>query len=120
MKAKGPWLVAKCDLTTSSIHGGDMTIITMINQNYEIAHTYIEHTNKNYKNWQPIIQGFDLGWGITIDNLRYKVKNKEIQKRHIRIYNTKENLIDADSQPKSVEVLETLAELIAEFFRTRD
>jgi len=118
MKAPGPWLVVRCDAGISKQTGSDMTTITLINPDQEIAHTYVEHSNNNYAYWQPIIQGFDLGWGITIDNLRYKLKDRQIQKRHIRIYNTQENLIDADSRPRSVEVLDTLAEQLAKFIRS--
>ena len=110
MKAQGPWLVVKCDLGTSQIDGQDMTTITMINNLSEIAHTYIDHTNKNYKNWTNVISCFDNGWGVSIDNLRYKVKNKVIQQRHIKVYNIKENLIDADSKPVGISVDDTLQE----------
>jgi len=118
MQAQGPWLVAKCDFGTSKQSGGDMTTITMINQKQEIAHTYVEHSNKNYQHWANVIKGFDLGWGITIDNLRYKVKNKEIQQRHIKIHNIKENLIDADSLPRSVSVEDTLQLAVDKFFKS--
>ena len=116
MIANGPWLVAKCDFGTSKLTGGDMTTITMINQKSEIAHSYSEHSNRNYKNWSNVIQGFDLGWGIIIDNLRYKVKNKQIQQRHIKVHNVKENLIDADCLPKSIEVKDTLEQALDKFF----
>jgi hypothetical protein len=115
MKAQGPWLIVKCDFGTSKQSGGDMTTITMINSRQEIAHTYVEHTNNNYSHWANVIKGFDLGWGITVDNLRYKLKSGVIQQRHIKIYNVKENLIDADSLPKSVEVEDTLQQALNKF-----
>lgn len=116
MQAQGPWLVAKCDFGTSKVTSGDMTTITMINKKHEITHTYIEHSNNNYKNWANVIACFDRGWGVTIDNLRYKVKNKVIQQRHIKIHNVKENLIDADSKPVGVEVEDTLQQAVDKFF----
>jgi hypothetical protein len=119
MKAQGPWLVAKCDFGTSKVTGSDMTTITMINQKEEIVHSYIEHTYRNYKNWTAVIRGFDNGWGITIDDLRYNVKDSEIQQRHIRVYNIKENLIDADSRPVSVEVEDTLQQAVDKFFEDK-
>jgi hypothetical protein len=116
MKANGPWLVAKCDYGTSKQSGGDMTTITMINKKLEITHTYVEHSNNNYKNWANVIACFNNGWGVTIDNLHYKVKSKVIQQRHIKIYNVKENLIDADSKPIGIEVEDTLQEAVDKFF----
>ena len=116
MKAQGPWLVVKCDFGTSKVSGDDMTTITMINQQAEIAHTYVDHTNNNYTHWTNVIKGFDLGWGITIDNLRYKVKNKVVQQRHIKGYNIKENLIDADSLPRSVTVDDTLEQSLDKLY----
>jgi hypothetical protein len=116
MQAPGPWLVAKCDFGTSKVTGGDMTTITMINQKYEITHSYVEHSNRNYKNWTNVISCFDRGWGVTIDNLRYKVKDKEVQQRHIKVYNIKENLIDADSKPVGIAVEDTLQQAVDKFF----
>ena len=116
MKAQGPWLVVKCDLGTSKLTGGDMTTITMINAQQEIVHSYVDHSNRNYKHWTNVISGFDLGWGMTIDNLRYKVKSNVIQQRHIKIYNIKENLIDADSKPIGIAVEDTLQQAVDKFF----
>jgi hypothetical protein len=116
MQAQGPWLVAKCDFGTSKLTGGDMTTITMINQKSEITHSYIEHSNRNYKNWTNVISCFDRGWGVVIDNLNYNVKNKVIQQRHIKVYNIKENLIDADSRPLGVSVEDTLQQALDKFF----
>jgi len=116
MKATGPWLVVKCDFGTSKLTGNDMTTITMINKDLEIAHSYVEHTYNNYKHWHNVISGFDLGWGMIIDNLRYKVSNKEIQQRHIKIHNIKENLIDADSKPIGIQVEDTLQQAVDIFF----
>lgn len=119
MKAPGPWLVAKCDFGTSKLTGGDMTTITMINQKEEIVHSYIEHTYRNYKNWTNVISCFDNGWGVVIDNLNYKVRDGEIQQRHIRVYNIKENLIDADSKPLGISVEDTLQQAVDKFFEDK-
>jgi len=110
--AQGPWLVVKCDESTSKITNSDMTTITMINTLSEIAHSYVDHNNKNYTHWTNVIKGFDLGWGIVVDNLHYKTKGGVIQQRHIKVYNIKENLIDADSLPRSVSVDDTLQESV--------
>ena len=112
MKAQGPWLVVKCDESTSKITNSDMTTITMINTHSEIAHSYVDHNNKNYTHWTNVIKGFELGWGITIDNLHYKTKSGVVQQRHIKVHNIKENLIDADSLPRSVSVDDTLQQAV--------
>lgn len=116
-QAQGPWLVVKCDESTSKITNSDMTTITMINTLGEIAHSYVDHNNKNYTHWTNVIKGFDQGWGITIDNLHYKTKYNVIQQRHIVGYNIKENLIDADSLPRSVTVDDTLQEALDKFVK---
>ena len=114
--AQGPWLVVKCDFGASKNDGDDMTTITMINKQLEIAHTYVSHKNNNYKHWHNVISGFDLGWGMVIDNLHYKTKSGEIQQRHIKVYNIKENLIDADSKPIGTQVEDTLQQAVDLFF----
>ena len=119
-QAQGPWLVVKCDESTSKITNSDMTTITMINTLSEIAHSYVDHNNKNYTHWTNVIKGFELGWGITIDNLHYKTKAGVVQQRHIKVYNIKENLIDADSLPRSVSVDDTLQQSLNKFVKLLD
>lgn len=112
MIATGPWAVVKCDESTSKITGSDMTTITFINNKGKIVHTYVDHANKNYALWTDIIQGFDRGYGIIVDNLRYKVKTKIVQQKHIPGYNFKEDLINADSRPEVLAVTDTLQEVV--------
>ena len=116
MKAPGPWVVAKCDFGTSKIDGSDMTTITFINAQAKITHSYVDHANNNYQHWQAIITGYDNGHGIVVDNLRYKVRNKVIQQRHIFGYDLKEDLINADSIPELLVVddMQTVIDRLAE------
>lgn len=113
MKATGSWAVVRCDAATSKQSGGDITVITLINDTAtKIVHTYVEHSNNNYAVWQNIIMGFDSGYGIVIDNIRYKVKNAAVQQRYIKYHNVKEDLINADSKPNIVTVKDQLQDLI--------
>lgn len=113
MKATGTWAVVKCDFGTSKQSGGDMTTITFVNDTAnKITHTYVEHSNNNYAFWENIIKGFDQGFGIVVDNLKYKVVKGEIQHRHIKVYNIKEDLINADSKPNIVVVKDDLQDLV--------
>jgi hypothetical protein len=114
MIAKGPWVVAKV-LTKNSQHGGYIYEITFISNRAEITHTYVDPANRNYKKWQEIIDLFDQGYGIILDDLRYKVVGgQQVYKR-----GTKEALINADSKvkqlfatPEKQVVIDQLAEVI--------
>lgn len=112
MIAIGPWAVVKCDESISKITGSDMTTITFINNKGKIVHTYVDHANKNYAFWIDIIQGFDRGFGIIVDDLRYKVKIKQVQQKYIPGYNFKEDLINADSKPTILAVTDSLQEVL--------
>ena len=114
MIARGPHVVGKI-LTKESRYGGYMYEITFISNAGEITHTYIDPENRNYKKWQEIIDLYDRGWGIVLDDLRYKVKDGE------RVYKNKtdEALINADSKIKKLymtarrqEVLDQLYEVL--------
>ena len=115
MIAKGPWVVGKV-LNKESRYGGMMYEITFISNDGEIAHTYIDPENRNYKKWQEIIDLFDRGWGIILDDLRYKLKDGERTFKN----KTTEPLINADSKIKRLymtarrqEVIDQLYEVLA-------
>jgi hypothetical protein len=95
--ANGPWVVMKTT-DRESRYGGDYTEVTMVNSKGEIAHTYVDPDNKNSKKWQEVIDLTERGWGIILDDLKYKVKDNEI------VYKSKsmEPLINADSRVKPV------------------
>lgn len=113
-KAKGPWVVMK---TTgqSSQYGGYVTVITMVNNSGKIVHTYADPDNINYKKWEEVIELDERGWGVILDDLRYKVKNGQIQTKN----KTTEPLINADSQVNILlmqknkqEILDQLVEVL--------
>lgn len=93
--ATGPWVVMKTT-DRESRYGGDYTEVTIVNSRGEIAHTYVDPDNKNAKKWAEVIELTERGWGVIIDDLKYKVKDGEI------VYKSKsrEPLINADSQVK--------------------
>jgi hypothetical protein len=95
--ATGPWVVMKTT-DKESRYGGDYTEITIVNSKGEIAHTYVDPDNKNAKKWQEVIDLTERGWGIIIDDLKYKVRDGA------RVYKNKTNepLINADSKVKPV------------------
>jgi hypothetical protein len=114
--APGPWVVMKT-INRTSQYGGYMTEITFVNNNGQIAHTYVDTDNRNAKKWEEVIDLTERGWGVILDDLRYKVKDGEIQTKS----KTKEPLINADSQVRAVliqkdkqEILDQLAEVLAE------
>jgi hypothetical protein len=99
MQAPGPFAVLQIT-ETESRYGNDISIITMSNLTGQLVHTYIDANNKNYKFWRDIIDLFNAGFGVVIDDLYYKMKDGEIQHRHIKAWDTHEPLINADSRPK--------------------
>lgn len=95
--APGPWVVARV-VNKDSQYGNSIYDITFINNRGEIAHSYIDPSNRNYKKWETVIDLFDRGWGIILDDLRYKTKDGHmVYKNH-----TQEPLINADSRVKQI------------------
>ena len=111
MQAKGPWVVGKV-LNKESRYGGMMYEITFISNAGEITHTYIDPENRNYKKWQEIIDLYDRGWGIVLDDLRYKVKD------NAKVYKNKtdEALINADSKIKQLYVTANRQQVIDQLY----
>jgi len=109
--AKGPFVVLQT-YEQESRYGGNICVVTMANANYEIAHSYIDPANKNYVFWRDIITLQDGGYGVVIDNLKYKVKDGEIQKKFIKHWNVNEPLINADSKPTIIMTTDTQQEVI--------
>ena len=97
--ATGPFVVLEV-YEQESKFGGDVTVVVMASPTPEIVHTYIDTANKNYKFWQEIIKLKEQNYGVIIDNLKYKVKNGEVQRRYIKGWDREEALINADSKPK--------------------
>jgi hypothetical protein len=112
--ASGPWVVMKTTGQNSQ-YGGYFTVITMINNLGEIVHTYADPDNANYKKWEEVIELNERGWGVILDDLRYKTKDNKIQTKN----KTTEPLINADSKVKALliqknkqQILDELAEVL--------
>ena len=120
MRAPGPFAVLEIVDQTSKNDGSDIFVVTMMSLEGLIVHTYIDPSNKNFKFWVDIIDLFNIGFGVVIDDLNYKMKQGVIQTRYIKNWNRNEPLINADSKPKikyrfetQQEVLDILAEELA-------
>jgi len=109
--AKGPYVVLST-YEQESKYGGNICVVTMANTHYEIAHSYIDPANKNYAYWRDIITLQDGGYGVIIDNLKYKVREGQVVKKFIKHWNVNEPLINADSKPKIVLTTDTQQEVI--------
>jgi hypothetical protein len=109
--AKGPYVVLST-YEQESKYGGNICVVTMANTHYEIAHSYIDPANKNYAYWRDIITLQDSGYGVVIDNLKYKVREGQVVKKFIKHWNINEPLINADSRPKIVLTTDTQQEVI--------
>lgn len=108
------WVVARAQTKTSR-YGGTVSEITLISSDGDIAHTYIDERNRNYKNWETVLDLIKEQYGITITGINYKRQAGEIQMRK----DTKEPLVDADSKPRITHinddydfVIETLYEVL--------
>ena len=93
------WVVARAETKTSR-HGGTVSEITMISSEGDIAHTYIDERNRNYKNWETVLDLIRQKYGVTVSDLNYKRQHGLVQMRK----DTKEPLIDADSRPRITHI----------------
>lgn len=111
MLAPGPHVVGKI-VTKESQYGNYIYEITFISNMGEITHTYVDPDNRNYKKWQEIIDLFDQGWGIILDDLRYKLKDNQ------RVFKsrTQEPLVNADSRIKVLYKTKNRQEVIDQLY----
>ena len=107
MAIKQPYIVLKQESRSSKVYGTPMTKITLLGVKDRMEYvTYIDQPNRNFTNWQHIIN--NPGAGFVLRNLK--------SKRH-----QGKNLIDADSRPiiewqddDDSEILRQLSEIWAE------
>lgn len=111
MIAPGPHVVGKI-INKESRYGGMMYEITFISNKGEITHTYIDPDNRNAKKWAEIIDLFDRGWGIILDDLRYKIKDNGLVYKNKTI----EPLINADSKIKQLYATPNRQEVIDQLY----
>lgn len=105
------WVVMKVS-TRPSQYGGDIQEITFANTDLEIAHSYIDEDNRNYKQWAKIIEAHEYGAGVVVSGLKIKKNSK-----HKR---TGEPLVNADSIVRIVHVEERMDDLLKEFVEILD
>lgn len=102
-----PYIVIKQQSSTSKVYGTPMTKITFIGvKDRQEYVTYIDQPNKNYRNWQHIINNPTHGFVLR------GLKTKDFKDK---------TLINADSKPiieweddDDVEIMQVLAEIWAE------
>ena len=97
------WVVIKI-IDRPSKYGNYIKEVTFANTRGEIAHSYLDEDNRNYKRWQPIVDAYDEGRGIAVKGL--KVKSNSQHKK------TGEPLVNADSPVKPVAVTETRQQML--------
>lgn len=100
------WVVMKANRRPSR-YGGEIHEITFANTDFEIAHTYIDEDNRNFRQWSKILEAVELGAGVVVSGLKPK-KNAQHKK-------TGEPLINADSIVRVVHVEERIDDLLREF-----
>ncbi len=111
-QAQGPWVVMTT-IDKESRYGGDITEVTLVNNHGVIAHTYVDPDNKNAKKWAEVIDLTERGWGIIIDDLKYKTKDNQIVYKN----KSKEPLINADSRIKTILIQKNKQEILDELVK---
>jgi len=70
------WVVAEVKHRASQ-YGNIIEEVTFANADWQIAYTYLDPGNQNYKNWKDIVDLFDRGCGVIVQGLRAKkIKHK--------------------------------------------
>jgi hypothetical protein len=100
------WVVMKVT-QRPSIYGNEIYEITFANTNNQIAHTYVDESNQNFRRWRDIIQGYDEGFGIVVNGLKIKKTG-----RHRK---TGEPLVNADSLVKVVHCEDNIQTILDQF-----
>jgi hypothetical protein len=76
----------------------------MQNSRGDIVHTNIEEDFDNNQYWADVIQALDNNYDVVLDNVNYKTKYGKI----VTDNRTKNPVIDADSQPRIVNLTKNL------------
>lgn len=109
------WIIIKVTLQTSKITAGDVYDVTMVNELGEIAHTYVDSSNRNQSHWLKVVELFDEGLATVVSGLKYK-KDKFYKK-------TNEPLINADSIPTPIAAMsidDAISQLYEKFTTPQD
>lgn len=102
------WVVMKVT-NRSSQYGNVIQEVTFATSRGDIAHTYLDEDNLNYRRWQDIVEAYDRGYGIVVSGLRLK--------RNAKHKKTNEPLVNADSPVKVMHVEDDMQVLLDEFVR---
>lgn len=95
------WAIADIKKTSTQHHSGFIYKITLLNYNGDVAITYADPTNHNYKNWDAIIERHNQGFGVCIENCN--ISNRASKG---------DTLINADSKPTIFHETDTHEELM--------
>lgn len=106
MKTTTSWVVMKIS-NRPDAKGHIIQEAIFANTKGQIAHTYLDESNRNYQRWKNIIRGYDEGFGIVVTGLR--IKKDQFHKK------TGEPLVDADSLVKVIHVEDDINTLLKEF-----
>lgn len=94
------WAVMSINKQSTQHHSGNIYKLTLVDAEGEVAITYADPTNFNYKNWDTIIERHDRGHGVFIENCKMSDRKSKGN-----------NLINADSKPTIFHETETHEEL---------
>lgn len=92
---------------TQSMYGGYIKEITFANSQWEIAHTYADEENMNYRFWSDVITGYENGFGVAINNLKMK-QGKYHKKTGEPLANADSQIGVVDATPQQQEMLDML------------
>lgn len=99
---KKNWVVMKITHRASQ-YGNIIQEVTFANGSGEMAYTYLDKSNDNYKRWEPIVDLFDYGAGVIVTGLKPKSGGK-----------SGKQLVTADSPVRIQHTTEDINELLVE------
>lgn len=97
---KKNWVVMKITHRASQ-YGNIIEEVLFANGFGDLAYTYLDNTNDNYRRWQPVVDLFESGAGVIVTGLKPKSGGK----------NGKQ-LITADSPVRIQHTTEDISEVL--------
>ena len=99
---KKNWVVMKITHRASQ-YGNLIEEVLFANGSGEMAYTYLDKTNDNYRRWERIVDLFDSGAGIIVTGLKPKAGGK-----------AGKQLVTADSPVRIQHTTEDISEVLVE------
>jgi hypothetical protein len=99
---KKNWVVMKITHRASK-HGNIIQEVLFANGAGDLAYTYLDKSNDNYKRWERIVDLFDLGAGVIVTGLKPKSGGR-----------AGKQLVTADSPVRIYHATEDISEVLAE------